>query len=300
MLAWFLLPAALAGTLRVHMLDVGQGDALLLVSPEGRTVLIDAGPERDGTLGQLQALGITQLSLVVATHPHADHIGGMQAVIDNLPVGLYVDSGLPHTTQGYAALMASLEARDVPYKTARAGQVYRLDDGITIRVMWPGDTYLRDTRSDLNSNSVVLRVDHGEDCFLFTGDSEEPTELALLSREVQDCDVLKVAHHGSNHSTTRAFLERVRPRFALISAGQGNRYGHPGEEAIQRLQDAGVTILRTDHSGHLTLASTGQGITVEEGMVWWVPPQTGTTPTPAPSPNTTRDGAADSSAAGAP
>ena len=267
--AWLLSAAAAAGTLRVDMLDVGQGDAILITSPAGKRVLIDAATAGGDVRAQLGRLGVGRLDLVVATHPHADHIGGMRAVIEDLEVGRYMDSGQAHTTRTYEGLMEAIEARGVRYQTARAGQTIRMDDRITLEVLWPGEAPIRGTRSDLNSNSVVLRLDHGESCFLFTGDAEEPTERRLIDGgRAADCDVLKVAHHGSDHSTSAAFLQAVAPSLALVSCGEGNRYDHPGPETMARLADAGVIILRTDTTGHITLQSDGAQIAVTDGLPW--------------------------------
>lgn len=271
------IASALAGTMRVDMLDVGQGDSILITSPAGKRVLIDAGIKEAAVDEQLRRLGVTELSLVIATHPHADHVAGMKDVVEQIPIKLYIDNGLPHTTQTYLDLMAAIEAKQVPYKPAKNGQTYKLDDGIVLTVLFPDEKTLTDTRSDLNSNSVVVRLDHGEDCFLFTGDSEDPTEEELLRKGLGQCDVLKVAHHGSNHSSSTRFLTAVDPDIALISVGVDNRYDHPGEETIKRLQTVGATIYRTDHCGQISLLSTGHGITVEDGMPWWTPP-TGAAP----------------------
>lgn len=266
-----LLAPALAGTLRVDMLDVGQGDAILITSPAGKRVLIDAGPDRDEAADQLQRIGVDHLDLAVATHPHADHIGGMQAVLERIPTGIYLDSAQAHTSATYTALMdeveAEVEAGELRYQAALSGQVFNLDDGITLRVLWPQETKLRNTRSDLNSNSVVIRLDHGQSCFLFTGDAEEPTERALLRDELTaGCDVLKVAHHGSRHSTTDSFLRAVDPEIALISCGVDNRYGHPGQETVDKLRQAGVAIYRTDETGHITVQSDGSTLAVTDGL----------------------------------
>lgn len=257
---WALL--ALAGEVRVDVLDIGQGDAILIRTPANKTILIDAGETSSPTVPQLQALGVTGFDLVVATHPHADHLGRMAEVLQTFPVKLYVDNGLPHTTQTYNNVMAEVERRGIPYRPAKAGMVFNLDDGAKIEVLFPTDSPLKDTRSDLNSNSVVLRLTHGEDCFLFTGDSEDPTEQALLRRGMEPCDVLKVAHHGSNHSTSDDWLAALQPSIALISLGAGNRYGHPGGETLGRLQRAGVRIHRTDLEGTLTVTSNGKGVSV--------------------------------------
>lgn len=253
---------AVAGTLQIDMLDVGQGDAILLRSPAGKTVLIDGGTGEVSVPPMLDALGVRSLDLVIATHPHADHIGGLDAVLEAMPVRIFLDSGQVHTTATYNDLMDLVEQQGMTYRTAHQGQVFNLDDGITIELLGPPDNLLSGTRSDLNSNSVVARVTHDEDCFLFTGDAEEPTERLLLQRGIAPCGVLKVAHHGSSHSTTDAWLRSVQPEIALISVGEGNRYGHPAEETLDRLERHGAAIYRTDLHGTIHLESDGQGVTV--------------------------------------
>lgn len=261
-----LLGAALsawAGEVRVTVLDVGQGDSILIQTPAKKNILIDAGDLSADVPPMLRARGVDHLDLVVGTHPHADHIGDMKAVLEAFPPKLYTDNGLPHTTATYAAVMAQVESAGIPYQPAQAGTVYNLDDGAKLTVLFPTGTPLRDTRSDLNSNSVVTRLTHGDDCFLFVGDAEEPTERALLNAGLGQCDVLKVAHHGSDHSTTPAFLAAVQPKIALISVGMPNRYRHPGGETLDRLLGAGIEVHRTDLEGALTVVSTGKGVRVE-------------------------------------
>ncbi len=260
--ALLLLGSARAAELRVELLDVGQGDAILVRSPAGKTILIDAGEGKTDVVPMLVARGVKQIDLLVATHPHADHIGGMDEVVAAVPVKLYTDNGLPHTTQTYERLMSTVEAKGVAYRGALTGQTYNLDDGATLEVLFPRGDPLKNTRSDLNSNSVVVRLRHQGHCFLFTGDAEEPTERALLDAGLGPCDVLKVAHHGSDHSTTRALLEAVKPRFGLISVGVGNRYDHPGPDTLARLQSAGVEVRRTDLEGTITVVSSEKGLRV--------------------------------------
>ena len=255
---------AIAGELVVDVLDVGQGDAVLIRTSE-KTVLIDAGTAKSAVPRQLRQLGVNRLDLVVATHPHADHIGGMANVVDAFEIGLYLDSGQTHTTMTYANTMEAVERRAVPYRTAQQGMTLRLGDEATFTVLHPGPTLIRNTRSDLNSNSVVLELVHGDTRWLFTGDAEDPTERALMGRDVGDIDVLKVAHHGSGHSSSRSFLARVQPDVALISCGVKNRYGHPDPETVDRLEQAGATIYRTDRSEHIRLWSDGQQIETFEG-----------------------------------
>lgn len=256
------LGLAHAGDLRVDVLDVGQGDSILIRTPGGKTILIDAAEDGGHVADQLAQEHVTSLDLVIATHPHADHIGGMKDVVDAVPIKQYWDNGLPHTTQTYENLMADIESKPIDYSPAVVGMVFPLDDGAKLTILNPAGTPLRDTRSDLNANSVVARLDHGKDCFLFVGDSEEPTEQRLLSNGLAQCDVLKVAHHGSQYSSTPAFLAAVQPKIALISVGVGNRYHHPGPDTVHRLVGIGATVYRTDLEGRLTVHSSGHGVTV--------------------------------------
>jgi competence protein ComEC len=248
------------------MLDVGQGDSLLLETPAGKFVLVDAGQRKTEVADTLERLGVDTLELVIATHAHADHIGGMKAVLESVKVVQYVDSGVPHTTRTYRDLMAAVRKQGVPYQGARAGQVFEFDDDITMKVLWPGGVHLTGTRSDLNSNSVVLRIDHGEDCMLLTGDAESVTEEMLVRHNLKTCDVLKVPHHGSRYSSTLPFLEALQPEIALVSVGRNNRHKHPRPEALARLERVGATLYRTDYTGQITVVSSGHGFEVVDGL----------------------------------
>lgn len=252
-----------SGVLTVEVLDVGQGDAILLTSPKGKRALIDGstGNSGESPIPHLKARGVTSLDLVIATHPHADHIGGLDEVVETLTVKLFTDSGLPHTTKSYESLMALVESRGVTYRAAKRGQSFSFDGG-KISVLHPGATPLTGTRSDLNSNSVVTQVTWGGACMLFTGDAEEPTEEALVAGGLGACDALKVAHHGSAHSSTPAFLAAVKPQLAMVSVGEGNDYGHPDADTLSRLTQAGAKVMRTDTQGTLTLTTDGVSLTL--------------------------------------
>lgn len=270
LVGWVSVAVASAGEvafedhLLVDILDVGQGDAIVLRAA-GKTVLIDAGDRDAPTVEHLRMLRVTQIDLAVGTHPHADHIGRMDEVIENFPVLRYMHNGLRHTTQTYLEVAQAADTHDVQSIVATTGMTLSLGDAVLVTVLNPSDTPLKGTRSDLNSNSVVLRVDHGEVSFLFTGDAEAPTEQAMLRRGIEPVDVLKIAHHGSNHSTTAGFLRATQPSIAVISCGEGNRYDHPGEETVQRLTDSGIWTLRTDLSGHIRLVSDGTEVEAFEG-----------------------------------
>jgi len=277
---------ALAGELIVDFLDVGQGDSIL-IRGGGKTALIDASVKKAHVSTQLRQLGVERLDLVVATHPHADHIGGMEDVIRAFPVGLYMDNGFPHTTATYESLMSAVEELEIPYRAARKGMTLRMGDEAVFTVLLPTDTPLKDTRSDLNSNSVVMRLDHDEVSFLFTGDAEEPTEQALIQGGLEPVDVLKVAHHGGAHSSTLPFVQAVKPKWAVISVGEGNRYGHPTIEAMVRIASVGATIFRTDKSGQVRAISDGHDVEFMEGTLAELtgtapPPQIAAQPTPTP------------------
>jgi competence protein ComEC len=281
---------AWAGVLLLDVLDIGQGDCIL-VRAGGKTALIDAADRGKNVTEQLDQLGVTRLDLVVATHPHADHIGSMLSVVQKYDVGLYMDNGLPHTTQTYTDLMSAIEERQIRYQTAVAGTTISMGGEATLTVLFPAESALRGTRSDLNSNSVVLLLQHGTVDVLLTGDSEQPTEQAVVTRGLGEVDILKVAHHGSGHSSTAPFLAATKPKLALISVGVGNRYGHPDPEAIERLHAAGAEVYRTDLSHHLRVVSDGssyevfEGTLAELGATWPLPALGAPLPTPAADPD---------------
>lgn len=270
LLGLLLASPAFAGELVVTMLDVGQGDGLLLQTPGGANILVDAGLARAQTNRQLLGFGVLHLDLVVASHPHADHIGAMGQVLTTLPPDRFWYGGMDHDTQAWAKVLAALDASGVAREAVAIGDRLVIDD-VVLEVLWPGETLLSNTRSDLNANSVVLRVEHGSDCLLLTGDAEEVTEVQLLRRDLGPCQVLKVAHHGSRHSTSQAFLDAVQPEIALISVGADNRYDHPGDETMARLLEADITIYRTDLTGPVQLSSSGSGWTVTDGLPWDAP-----------------------------
>ena len=254
--------SAYAGVLSVEVLDVGQGDSILIQTPAGKTVLIDGGTGRRNVPQLLAQRDISSIDLMINTHAHADHIGGLDEVLEAMPVRVYVDSGMPHTTEAYAKVIDLVDSLDIRYKSVRAGQAFRFDDGIVISVLSPYDPLLAGTRSDLNSNSVVTRIDHRDICFLMMGDAELQTEHQVLEYGLKPCEVLKVAHHGSAHSSSKKFLDQVQPEWAAISAGRRNRYKHPAPETVRRLEKAGAKVLRTDLHGRILFESNGRRVKV--------------------------------------
>jgi competence protein ComEC len=266
-----------SGRLQVHILDVGQGDSILIITPERKTVLIDAGLSKTGDdlVEALNRHGVDHLDLAIATHPHADHIGGMPKVLTSVPVKMFLDSGQAHPTATYERLLTTVKERIGQLVIARVGQEFELDSGVKLNVLSPAEPLLEDVRgSEENANSVVVRLSFGNFHALFTGDSEEETEERLIQSGADlRAQLLKVAHHGSRYASTEEFLERVKPEVALISCGEDNDYGHPAPETLERLRRFGVELHRTDLEGEITVLSDGNNFQVKterpaRGSVW--------------------------------
>jgi beta-lactamase superfamily II metal-dependent hydrolase len=248
-----------AGTLKVSVLDVGQGDSILIQSPAGKTMLIDAGPSDAGSrvVADLQARGITSLDAAVASHGDADHIGGYQAVLSQFSVAHFYDPGYPDTTATYEKLLTTIDQKNIKYTTSTAGQTIDLDPAVRIDVLSPNGKNVGST----NDNMLVLRLSYGSTSFLLAGDMPDTLEKQILST-LQPTTVLKVGHHGSSTSSSTAFLNVIKPEVAIISVGAGNSYGHPSAETLSRLQTVGAMVYRTDQSGTVTVSTDGNTYTV--------------------------------------
>jgi competence protein ComEC len=259
------LPPASGEELRVHVLDVGQGDSLLVIAPGGKAALIDAGNPGNGKkiLAALQREGVQQIDLLVATHAHADHIGAADEVIKGATVRNVLDSGVPNTTKNYEDFLKAIEDRGVSLVTAQPGQTFDLGGGVVLTVLAPTQPLftkdqLRAGGNEPNANSVVLRLDYGEFSMLLTGDAEAQTEQRLSERDARlDADVLKVGHHGSKYATSELLLRRGEFKAAVVSCGPDNRYGHPSPEVLARLKAAGLKLYRTDLQGEIKITSRG-------------------------------------------
>jgi competence protein ComEC len=246
---------AVSGSLHVHFLDVGQGDATLLIHPEV-TVLIDTGRfDRRDVVPLLRAHGVERIDLLIITHPHADHIGQFDLVMAAFDVKEVWWSGSSSTSATFQRALAALESSDAGYEEPRAGGTTRVGP-LTIDVLAPGS---RDSLSDLNNASIALRITFGAFSLVTTGDAEAPSEARILAR-VPDrlrAQVLRLGHHGSSTSTTAAFLAAVAPEVAVYSAGAGNQYGHPHDETVARVASAGVELYGTAVNGTVTIVSDG-------------------------------------------
>jgi beta-lactamase superfamily II metal-dependent hydrolase len=254
---------AKGGRVRVDFIDVGQGDAALITSPTGKTVLIDGGPhEASASLVTfLRGRHATPLDLVLLTHRHTDHLGGLPAVVEEIGVRQFLDAPTPHPGKEREHLMLALERAHVPIRDATPGRAIDLGGGATLTLLGPPEPPIVGSRSDVNANSVTARLDFGETSFLFMGDAETPTERWLLGRKANvRAQVLKVAHHGSRFSSTARFLDAVHPAIAVISVGARNDYRHPSVGTLRRLEDRGIEVHRTDLEGTVAIESDGRAL----------------------------------------
>ena len=257
--------------LSVHFLDVQHADCILLAC-EGEYALVDAGyPESgDKIVTYLQEQGVTSLDLVVGTHPHGDHIGGLPQVLRTFPTETVWTSQLPYTNDYVRSFTNAVSAAGVELQQPRPGESFALG-GATIDVIGPLNLYYEDA----NDLSLVLRVTYGDTRFLLTGDMEEVAERELVEAEVDlKADVLKVGHHGSSSSTSYRFLRAVAPTYGVISLAAANEYGHPHNAPMSRLMDADVTIFRTDHMYDIVAYSDGETVSFTWGNSYanpWLP-----------------------------
>ena len=241
----------------VHYLDVGQGDSEILQCG-GQTMLIDAGTN-DSTnvlIQDIKELGITRFDIIVATHPHEDHIGGMDAIIKQFDIGTVYMPDVTTNTATFTAMLKEIKNKNLTPVHPTAGMVFNLGNA-QCTVLAPNSSKYPDT----NNYSIVIRVVFGSNSFLFTGDAEKLSEDEMLAHGNNlQADVLKVGHHGSDTATSSAFLSAVNPRWAVIEVGAGNDYGHPHAVTLQKLTAAGVTIYRTDLNGTVTVTSNGSNL----------------------------------------
>lgn len=248
------------GELTIHFLDVGQADSILLELPNNEIMLIDAGNNSDGrkVVNYLREKGIDTIDYLIGTHPHADHIGGLDDVIDNFEIGRIYLPQVIHTSKTFEDVLLAVQRKGKKITPARAGVNIVDEPDLQIYFISP----VRDDYNNLNHYSAVVKVDFLDKSFLFTGDAEKPNEEEMIEKYGArlKSHVLKVGHHGSNTSTTEEFIKIIEPDYAVISAGKDNRYGHPSPLIIERLQKYGIKIYRTDLQGTIIVHSDGQQI----------------------------------------
>jgi competence protein ComEC len=292
-------PPKPTGELQVHVLDVGpiEGDSILIVAPGGKSVLIDAGDAGKGKviLEALKRYKIEKIDYFIATHPHPDHIGAADEVMNGIKVGTVIDNGVDLSTPAPAPptkgrgkakpaptptpkkrartvtsffdeYKEAMEKAGAQHEKAEPGKKYDLGGGAFLTVLAPVEPFftkdqMKTGGNDTNANSIVLRLDFGDFTMLFMGDAESQTEDRLLGKDLElnllKARVIKVAHHGSKYATSDHFLKRVQPEAAIISDGGWNRYGHPAQSVLDRLKAANTKVYRTDLQGEITITTKG-------------------------------------------
>ncbi|KNZ40607.1 MBL fold metallo-hydrolase [Acetobacterium bakii] len=246
------------GTMKVHFIDVGQGDAILIQQGES-TMLIDAGDNQYGetVVNYLKDQGVQTLDYVIGTHPHADHIGGLDVVINNFEVKKIIMPKVGHTTKTYEDLLLAIKNKGLKITTPVVGETNDLGDSQFTIIGPNAESY-----NSLNDYSVAIKLAYGNTSFVFTGDAEENAEKEMLALGIDlKADVLKIPHHGSSSSLSDAFLKAVAPKIGVIQLGADNDYGHPHEETMAKL--AGVELYRTDNNGTVVIESDGTNLSVK-------------------------------------
>jgi competence protein ComEC len=239
--------------LRVYFFDVGQGDSILILSPEGNTILIDGGEANTRILSYLQALGVQHIDLMIATHPHADHIGGLVQVLDAMPVSYVITNGQISTTVTFENFLDAITNKKIPFVVVKRGDNLNVGN-LLVSVLSPEST----SGDDLNNSSLVLRFVYGEISFLFMGDADKNAEAGILASGLPfQANILKVGHHGSNTASSPSFLAQVKPAVAIYMAGVGNSYGHPHAETLAALAAVGAQIYGTDLNGTIIVSTDG-------------------------------------------
>ena len=244
--------------LEIYFFDVGQADSILIKEDE-YTMLIDGGNELDGEnlYNYIKnELNINDLDIVVGTHPHEDHIGGLPFIINNLDIGTIYLPNVTTTTKIFESLLDSIENNDYKITVPKINQEIKLNN-MNFKVLYTGKD-----ESDLNNTSIILKLVYGNTSYLFTGDAENKTEQKLLNKDISS-DVLKVGHHGSSYSSTKEFLDKVNPKYAIIQVGKNNNYNHPTKKTLNKLNERNIKIYRTDLDGTIKLTSDGNNINIE-------------------------------------
>ncbi|WP_243450422.1 ComEC/Rec2 family competence protein [Desulfosporosinus sp. Sb-LF] len=275
--------------LRISYIDVGQADSILIQIPNGKNVLIDAGNNGDANTitSYLKKQGVSKLDIVIATHPHEDHIGSMDKVINTFDIGQVIMPRKDSTTQTYKDMITAIQNKGLKITEAKAGLKLELGSEVNALLIAPNSV----SYEDVNNYSAVLKLSYGTNTFLFEGDAQEQSENEMVNSGFNlKADVLKVGHHGSHTSSSIAFLAKVQPKYAVISVGQGNSYGHPAQTTIARLTNIGSKVYRTDQSGTIVAEADGTNITfnvIANEVQPRAPSTTTSTPPPAAPSSTT-------------
>lgn len=241
-----------------HYIDVGQGDSEFIELPDGTTMLIDAGTADYGetVVDYIKNLGYSKIDYLVGTHPHADHIGGMQKVVQSFDIGSVYMPKASNNTKTYENLLTEIKNKGLKIKSAKAGVSIISEDNLKVDILAPNSSEY----DELNNYSAVVKITYKNNKFLYMGDAEKLSEDEIKADV--SADVIKIGHHGSTSSSSKNFVKKVKPQYAVICVGKDNSYGHPKDTIIKRWKDIGAKILRTDEDGSITITSDGSNISV--------------------------------------
>ena len=262
LLLFLFLPVSALADLQVHFLNVGQGDCTIIIC-DGEAMVIDGGPAvaSDYVYSYIRnTLELQHIDYVVSTHPHLDHVYGLSAVLNAAPVDLLLTPVLEWDSKAFNNMLKYAEKQGTPVSVPLEGDTLQLGGAtVTILHCWPEALDYGRT----NDSSIVTRIDYGNTSFIITGDAEDWSEYMMIDAGINlNADVLRVAHHGSSTASTLEFLQAVKPAYAVISVGKDNGYGHPHQVVLERLQEVGSAILRTDEIGTIVFQSDGDTLTI--------------------------------------
>ncbi len=250
-------------SLKVYFLDVGQGDAILIRTPAGQNILIDGGPDNSilEQLNDFLPFWERTIDLMVLTHPHADHVTGLVAVLKHYQVKKAIYTGVVHTAPAYLAWLKELARQKIPLVLIDRRQTISLAQGGRLKILYPEHSLAGQTAANLNNTSIVIKLEYKQVSFLFTGDIEAEAENELLaSGQDLRAQVLKAPHHGSHTSSQLSFLKAVAPQFAVIEVGANNEFGQPSARVLRRCQKLGIKVFRTDQDGSVAFFTDGYKI----------------------------------------
>ena len=250
--------------LSFYMLDVGQGDALFFRTPYGQDILIDGGPDKSilSELGKAIPSYDRYIDLIILTHRHQDHVGGLNYVLEKYDVGKVLMADTEYESDDFEEFKELLEEKEIPVTIARKGEVIRFGEDLRLDILYPETN---EKVENINNASVVAMLDFKDFEIVLPGDAEVEEWESILDSDfgTDKIEVLKTAHHGSSNGTTEKILEKIRPEVGLISSGKGNRYGHPHKEVLDVLKKFGVKILRTDENGTVEITSDGENYKIK-------------------------------------
>ena len=247
-------------SLKVHYIDVWQGDATFIELPSGETILIDGGEKEYGSVvkNYIKRLNYSRIDHLFATHPHSDHIGGLTEIVNSFDIGNIYMPDVSIDTSSYYDLLEAIKNKNKKVKVAKPEELVINEGDLSLQILAP----ISSNYEDLNNYSIVLKLIYKEKSFLFMADAEYDSEMELLKNSNIKADILKVGHHGSNSSTNYNFLKKVDPSIAVISVGANNDYGHPQEKILNKLKQKNIEIYRTDLNGDIVIITDGINLKV--------------------------------------